>query len=112
MTPEIEKQLAIAKEGLERCSDVLGDPTYSNAQTKREFISAILLPCVQLFKRNMQIRIERKLGCGPVDYVITCEGLEIIVTEAKKGEQAVTIYRNVGELHAAQQVILARCRIL
>lgn len=108
MTPEIERQLGIVKEAVERCLDVLGDPTYSNEQTKREFISAVLLPCVQLFKSNMKMRVERrlygKLGRGPVDYMITCEGLELVITEAKKGELELAIFQNVGELEAAQQV--------
>ena len=106
MPPEIRKQLATVMEGLRRCLDVLGDPTFSNEQMKRELISAILLPC---FKPNTQIRIERKLygtlGLGPVDYVITCDLLEIIVTEAKKRDLEIAIFQNVGELEAAQKVL-------
>ena len=108
MTAEIKATLATVNESLERCFDVFGDPTFASDQTKREFISAVLLPCVQLFKPSMQIRIERKLygtlGRGPVDYVIMCDGLEIIVTQAKKGELELAIYQNVGQLEAVQKV--------
>lgn len=116
MTEPIQKQLLIVKEAVDRCRDVLGDPAFSNEQTKREFISAVLLPCVQLFKPHMTVRIERKLygklGRGPVDYVIMYHGLEIVVTQAEIGELHRAIYLNVAALEAAQQVRMHGCHLI
>ncbi len=75
---------------------------------KRLFINAVLMSVIQCFPTALHLSVEQQmqgsLGRGPVDYLLTYNDYNIVVTEAKKDDIAGGIAQNVAQLKAASEV--------
>lgn len=79
-----------------RCS--LIDMTAVSEYTMREFISPILIGALKLVN-GVSMMCEKRIvvmsGCGPVDYVMVYQNLNIVLTEAKKEDIEAGMNQNI-----------------
>jgi hypothetical protein len=83
------------------------DTTKASEYTMREFISPVLIGALRLVKGVSMMcekRIVGKFGHGPVDYAMTYQCLNIVLTEAKKQDIEGGIVQNIVQQQASHEM--------
>ena len=105
---QLTKQVDIVAEELLRKVAVLSLITASET-TMREFMSPVLIAALLLMENNDHLKMHCELpitgegGNGPVDYVITYNSFDIVLTEAKKLDIAAGMAQNIAQQVASRE---------
>ena len=97
---------------LQKIAHVFRRKYSKNEATTRNFINPVMVEAVALTSKSypsMELAVEETFdgtrGFGNLDYVVYCENLAVLVTEAKATDLDKGIAQNLVQLHTASEVI-------
>ncbi|RUS17382.1 hypothetical protein BC938DRAFT_476283 [Jimgerdemannia flammicorona] len=106
-----QQQESFLKEILRRIAKAFHYAVNSNEATARNYINPIMVEAVSAVQEThalVRLAVEEQSdgskGYGRFDYVILCEELAVVVTEAKMVEVQNGIAQNIAQLHTAVEM--------